>query len=417
MADLQRLVSRVERTIQVFGALQRSHCVRLKGSKFDALFPEEASQTQRDLVWRTLCDQRATAKHDVTVLSGPGPNTYPDVETRVTFLTRPTHGDKERRVQTFIRAQHASGVLTLYEFDPIEWLLHADMTAARIAERVGFYSVATCTVVLAPFDPAREKTIRAAVAQELEKQGSPEARLQADRLCIISLASLNDVEDAAQWHLIIDGAHDLGTERHAEWVDWAKPLRDRGVLRTIDLFAAADLIPTAPGFATATHLSTRPRNAPELANLAMLMLATFFDPAFLLYKYETAADLDKIMMSVMKCNGRVVVVSRLPSGMERRDNQKWIRAYAGAHVKHAALLGDLGVTMQQAREQHTPVLLRAATARAMTLQDWITFLVAVRRRIVVLLRAHTKGEQSQYQLEDFITQARMAYPPLLAGDV
>lgn len=413
---VRRVLSKVEKTIKTFALLQRSTAMAFKGSKFAALFPEDASAAVRLGVWQAMVlHPRGTPCDLIVHAAYPGiEETFPLENDKITFYLSRAFVEDERKIFNLLQ----SGIVTLRETDTCRWLDDPAGTARDIAASVVEKSVYTSVVVLCPFSEEREAQIRTALKAALTSAGSGSPDEQASACSVIALDSLSLVTDLAPSHLIVDAAHRLGTSKHARWAAWALPLQHKGVLTTIELFAGAQLMGTEPGFSVTLNMPTSSVTDPfAVRAMAARLLQTRLPETHQLVRTEKKWP--QTASQLLGAGTQFLIVARLIPSRERDANDKLIKSTL-AHtvlVKHCALLGNnalaVGVAAATRRAGATvAVVLRSEVATLLNLRDWIAVLEAVvpGRTFLCIVAPETDRLPT---VAEFIEMSRMPYDPRL----
>lgn len=423
-SSLQRNVTRFERLMRAMAHGQRATAVTISGAKFDAFFPGAANENARTAVWRALVT-RPVGVHVDLVLATPAlfrADTLPGTHVRVTFHLNGSVAASESLIRSIARGP----LVTLHELAAERWLGGDEAAAAKVAECVLARGVYACSVVLYPYRAAREAAIRRAALAQLLARGVPAAAAatQSQTFPVVSLTSLALLKDAQRWHLVVDGAHELGTEQHAEWARWATALAAKAVLKGVDLVAASDLAGTRPGYNTVHELSTAsmPLDC-ELRALATRLLQARVDAAHVTARRER--DFARVVGKLAAAGLPMLLLSRLPTGEERRANVALAGTLANAplrsRVRQCALLvhDELATTLRHYEDtvfQSIALIVRHSSASKFTLRDWISFLAALppRRVLLFLLGADDTTAAATPSLDEYIRVARLPPAPELA---
>jgi hypothetical protein len=229
--------------------------------------------------------------------------------------------------------------------------------------------------------------------------------------------------DTQRCHLVVDRAHELGSEQHAEWARWAAPLQARRILQGVDLVAAADLAGTRAGFNVVHEMSTRSLlDEAGVRDLARRLFTARVDQRHTLYRME--ARLGDVVRTMVKRSPKLLVLSRLAHSAERADNIAFAKAAEtamGARVQHCALLGHdelaVKVRSQLRLTQKAPlVVLRDVVAAKLNLRDWVSLFASLPARKVILL-VFRKDDTEEVTIDDYLTRARLPWRPQLTSHV
>jgi hypothetical protein len=414
---MQQSVRLVEKIVQSFARLNRSTSVTITGAKFRDFFKQKGPPQLADKVWAALVAPPPGIAVDMVVAPHCRDMPLTD-DVLLKFYLNARAVASERNLKRLVGMV---GLLSYSELPAEDFLTTTAYSAEFIAGRVVDHSVYMCAVLLAHFDERREAEIRAALEARLVANGSTDSKTQAAACPIIALSSLALLVDTQRCHLIIDSAHLFGTEEHGQWAAWALPLRERGILQSVDLVGAVNLASTRPGFCTVHELvdATLGRDDASLRHFAQDLLDTRLgDSRARIIDDTTFARTVRLILQ--KGRARVLlVISRLAHSTEQRDNAKFMQGVTppGVVVKHVALLGHdefaLAVAQQVAVFHGTSiVVLRGAVADKFNLRDWISFLAALPRGKAVVLVPRSSGTAG-LTLSDYIASARLPRRPEL----
>ncbi len=414
---VQRALAKVEMTIKSFATLSRSTAVSFKGTKFAALFPEDASEQVRVGVWRALVLHPRTLPCDL-IVQGVYPgleDAFPLENDRVTFHLSHAFVTGERKIFNLMQ----SGIVTVREMDALRWLDDPLLSAREIAASVVEKSVYTCVVVLCPFSKAREEQIRTCIVDALRQAGSGSPEKQAEACDIIALGSLTLTTDAAPGHLLVDAAHRLGTSKHAMWAAWALALQQKNVLQTVELFAATHLLGTEPGFSVLLNMpSSVPTDAFAVRAFAVQLLQARLPEARQFVRSVKAWP--SIASQLLSAGTQFFLVARMLPSKEGTDNAAILQPALGKNmfVKSCALLGHnaLAVGVSTASERkgaRVAIVLRAEVASRLNLRDWISVLEAIVLPSQTFLCIVAGEDEQQLTVIEYIERSRMPFDPVL----
>ncbi len=391
--EIQKLVSGVERYVKAIAKLGRATSVTLTKNNLDGLL----KGPQRKRVWQAMCSRPRGLALDVVVAFPT--DRYPADDESARFNLGPGYLALETVVSDFLEQGLTDGTVSLLELDPVAWVLRPEESARVIAERVLEHQVEKCTVALPIYDPIREDMIRELVEEGLLAQGSLAAADQAQVFPVISISSLGHLRDAERWHLIIDSAHAMGTTENGKWITWAKPLRQSGLLKHVDLIAPAHLGGLAAGYNVVHHLSRENR---RMSWQAQRQLCERMFDACLGYRIQYSQD---ALWTVGK--KPVLMLWRLTS--ERDQNMRFARGM-GPHVSHTSLFLDFA---PRVKKQHEPiVVLRDLVAARFNLQDWLYVLSLLSKATLIVIRADA-NERTTFKVEDYLQLAKPMRTPAL----
>ena len=348
------MVHQLQPRIKTFAVLSRSTRLQIRAKVFHDFFPTGTSAQNRLLVWKELVDRPPWL--DLVLVS---PQTYPknDPGELITFDMHPALQHTEPVIHDFLEQGMANGKIHLH-FEELLAPSRDSLVVDCIVDKCP--NIATCSVIIHPYNPFRERMIRWSVAERLRQQGNNTivADEQAQQFPIISLASIHELVDAARWHLILVDAHELGTMEHAQWIQWAEPLFKKKVLRQVHLISAPEFIGScrAQGLSVAYHLHASPMASPgQMKGVCESLL-----PSFRL-RYILAVDWIKVFKTTTefhkpKKNNQtpvktitelqeakstpVLFLSRRSQGVERTENIKFSKAGNGKLLLHCALFDD-----------------------------------------------------------------------------
>jgi uncharacterized membrane protein len=405
--DVRRQVTRCEQYLQSFMGASRSTAVTITGEKFANFFLANAPMPLKHRVWSAFMTHPKGIALDMIVAPG-APILWPEATARLTFFLNARIVAAEQSIRFMVD----TGVVHLHEHPADDWL--GEMSAHFVAERVLCHSVHACAILISPFSTGREQAIRAEIRTQLAAQGSTASETQASTCAIIASSSLALLSDSQRWHLIVDSAHELGSEQHAEWARWAKPLHAAGILQSVDLVAASDLAGTHPGFNVVHEMSKQSLlSEANVRDFARRLFQSRVNPDHIHYRPQ--GSVGHVVLLISRTSQKLLVLSRLARGRERKENITFIETPV-AVVKHCALLGhnEFAVSVQQRlalTHQAPMVVLRGAVAAKMNLRDWISFLVAlpVKRAVLIVFRP----AEDTLTLDDYLTRARLPQRPQL----
>jgi hypothetical protein len=418
--NISRVLTYVENAVKSLGALQRSTALAMPMCRFAKLFPSDADSEMRQKVWRVFSDQetKSAMNVEIRILRPSVPRLDESCNDEVVIALHPKYTVAEKKITSFMADNIARGIVRLHELDPLSWLLNRSTMYHAIASLMVGYGVRTTSLVFPNLTDVSQSEIRDCIVRLLVEQGSTAACEQARALSIVSLDALELLSDAERWHIVIANAHTMGTLQHSQWVQWAQPLCERGIIQSVDLVGASDLAPVMPGYSTVTHLSPRPRHRILLSEMALHFFVSIVAPEYV--HYQSAGDLFKLMRAFATQRTKFLVVSRLSKGAERRANESLFASYS-RDVIHASLLSDLkqkvGEQLQlKNRGSNFVLFLRSTVAQHFTLQDWMTFFECCRDKVCVYLLRENDADMNRLEIENFIKQAKTGYPPRLTVD-
>lgn len=413
---MQEYVSRVERILQSFALLARSTSVSVTGKTFEGFFKEKPSPAAQ--VWAAFLNPPPGLAKDF-IVSPTCREVTLEHDALLTFHVNERMVSIERDLKRLL----ATGIVSLHEMHAEDFLGDPAHSAHRVAERVVHHSVYMCAVLLMPFEAKREAAIRAAIEKQLAANGSKNAAQQAAACPIVAACGLPLLIDSQRHNLVVDSAHRLGSAEHGQWVSWATPLRERGVLKSVDLVAAADLATTRAGFCTVHELSVLSRND---ENSLRLFARSILDA-------RLGGGTRQLRVGMKKLNGtvqsalkvlqggarRLFMVSRLAHSIERSENVTFIKThltFPDGTFRHCALLGSDEFALEMARQVdvlNSPAVtvLREEVAGRFNLRDWISFLAALPREkaLVVVVGESELGDN----ISSYIQRARLPRKPEL----
>lgn len=416
-----KCIAYLERTLLNWAHLSRSTAVTMAGDTFKSMIQRRDRGLSAELVWRCLRERPRGSTPTVIVMSpttcagckDDGPVTITDDWTPLVFHTSSLDAEVERAIVRMVEA----GRVSLHTVPAKAYVDDPQVLVRLAAERVVHHSVYMCTVLLIQrtwSDPVDNRNANAAIADQiraavqalLESNGSTDAATQAREFPIVTPARIDLVRDAARTNLIVFEAHRMGTQQHRHWQQWAEPLIKQDVLKRIELVAAADIASTRPGFVTAHEWLwqapiRRPRfvNLPadlaRLRDLAMHLLEQRVPERQRLVCHDPA--LAKTLLSSARqsvTRGRYFVVTRLAYTSEYYEDRRFLSDNAQfclLGVRLCTLLGndEFAEHMEADYAMHakTPrvVVVRYNTVDKFTLRDWVSFLIALPPRTVVVL--------------------------------